>query len=213
MKTIVEEAHRVNRRVAAHATNDMATRIAAMAGVNSIEHAYSISDDVLAMMAEKKIFLVPTDYPAEFYVDGLGGAMTPEERERRLAGARRFVESSRDRVRRALKAGVRIAFGSDEYYDVPGRTRGSASLLTLQAYQEDGMAPMEVLRTATLNSAELMGWQDRIGAIEAGKLADLVAVEGDPTKDVKDLQRARFVMKGGQVIRNDAAGAPAPPRP
>jgi imidazolonepropionase-like amidohydrolase len=213
MKTIVDEAHRVNKRVAAHATDEMGTRIAATAGVNSIEHAYSIPDDVLAMMAEKKIFLVATDYPAEFYVDGLGGSMTPAERERRLAGAQRFVESSRDRVRRAMKAGVRIAFGSDEYYDVPGRTRGTASLLTLQAYQDDGMAPMEVLRTATLNAAELMGWQDRIGAIEAGKLADLVAVEGDPTKDVKDLQRARFVMKDGQVIRNDAAGASTPPRP
>lgn len=213
MKTIVEEAHRVGRRVAAHAIGDDATRIAATAGVNSIEHGYTIPDDVLAMMAEKKIFLVPTDYPAAFYVDGLGGTMAPAERERRMAGARRFEAASRERVQRALKHGVRIAFGSDEYYDVPGRTRGTASLLTLEAYQNDGMPPMEVLRAATVNAAELMGWSDRVGAIEAGKFADLVAVAGDPTSDVKALQSARFVMKDGQVIRHDEPRAATAPRP
>jgi len=104
-----------------------------------------------------------------------------------------------------VRAGVKVAFGSDEYYDTPGRTRGQASLLTLQAYQEAGMSPLEVLRAATVNSATLLGWGDRIGAIEAGKLADIIAVDGDPLKDVKDLQRVRFVMKGGEVIRGATA--------
>ena len=71
----------------------------------------------------------------------------------------------------------------------------------LQAYQEAGMAPLEVLRTATVNAAALLGWSDRIGAIETGKLADIIAVDGDPLKDVKDLQRVRFVMKGGEFVR------------
>jgi imidazolonepropionase-like amidohydrolase len=203
MKVIVEESHRVGKRVAAHATDDASTRIAAAAGVNSIEHGYSLPDDVIRTMKEKGIFLVPTDYPASFYVDALGGSATPEERKLRLTAAEGFVTRSGDRLMRAVRAGVRIAYGSDEYYDAPGQTRGQSSLLTLQSYQEAGMTPLDVLRAATLNSADLLGLGDRIGAIEAGKLADIIAVDGDPLKDVKDLQRVRFVMKGGQIVRND----------
>ena len=102
---------------------------------------------------------------------------------------------------RAVRAGVKVAFGSDEYYDTPGKTRGQTSLLTLQAYQDAGMPPLEVLRAATVNAAALLGRADRIGSIETGKLADIIAVEGDPLKDVKDLQRVRFVMKAGEVVR------------
>ena len=204
LKVIVEEAHRVGKRVAAHATDDQATRIAAEAGVNSIEHGYTLPDDVIKIMHEKGIFLVPTDYPAQFYVDALGGMVTAEQRTQRMAAAQPFVTRSADRLRRAMKAGVRIAYGSDEYYNAPGRTRGQSSLLTLQAYQEAGMLPLEVLRAATLNSADLLGMSDRVGAIESGKFADIIAVDGDPLKDVKDLQHVRFVMKGGQIVRNDA---------
>ena len=203
MKAIVEEARRVNRTVAAHAIGDTATRIAAEAGVSSIEHAYTVPDDVLRMMAAKGIYLVATDYPAEFYADALGGGgnLTPEQRRQQRAGAEQFAKSNGERLMRAVKAGVKVAFGSDEYYDAPGRTRGQSSLLTLQAYQEAGMSPLEVLRTATINSAALLGWGDRIGTIEPGKLADIIAVDGDPLKDVKDLERVRFVMKGGAIIK------------
>jgi imidazolonepropionase-like amidohydrolase len=203
MKAIVEEAKRVNRTVAAHAIGDTATRIAAEAGVSSIEHAYTVPDEVLRLMAQKGIYLVATDYPAEFYADALGGTgLSPEEQRQRRAGAEQFAKSNGERLMRAVRLGVKVAFGSDEYYNAPGRTRGQSSLLTLQAYQEAGMSPIDVLRTATLNSAALLGWGDRIGAIEAGKLADIIAVDGDPLKDVKDLQRVRFVMKGGDVVRS-----------
>lgn len=205
MRAIVEEARRVGKRVAAHAIGDTATLIAAEAGVSSIEHAYTIPDTALKLMAKKGIFLVATDYPADFYVDALGGPMTPEVRTQRMRGAQAFAKGSAERLMRATRMGVRVAFGSDEYYDVPGSTRGQASLLTLQAYQEAGMSPIDVLRTATINSAELLGMSDRIGTIEAGKLADIIAVEGDPLRDAKDLRKTRFVMKGGVVIRNDAA--------
>ena len=201
MKAIVEEAHRVGRTVAAHAIGDTATRIAAEAGVTSIEHAYTVPDEVLRMMAQKGIYLVPTDYPAEFYVDAFASSLTPEQKRQQLEGATRFAQASSARLMRAVRAGVKVAFGSDEYYDTPGRTRGQASLLTLQAYQEAGMSPLEVLRAATVNSATLLGWGERIGSIETGKLADIIAVDGDPLKDVKDLQRVRFVMKGGEVIK------------
>lgn len=206
LKVIVEEAHRVGKRVAAHATNDQGTRIAAEAGVNSIEHGYQIPDDALKMMHEKNIYLVPTDYPAEFYVDALGDpGLSAQERAERLKGAQGLVKNSSERLIRANRMGVKIAYGSDEYYNAPGQTRGQSSLLTLQAYQQAGMAPIDVIRAATLNSADLLGLGSRIGAIEAGKLADIIAVPGDPLKDVKELEHVRFVMKGGQVIRNDAA--------
>lgn len=205
MKAIVEEAHRVGRTVAAHAIGDTATRIAAEAGVTSIEHAYTIPDEVLRMMAQKGIYLVATDYPAEFYVDAFSASLTPEQKRQQLEGATQFAKSNGERLMRAVRAGVKVAFGSDEYYNAPGRTRGQSSLLTLQAYQEAGMPPLEVLRAATINSATLLGWGDRIGSIEPGKLADIIAVDGDPLKDVKDLQRVRFVMKGGEVIKGATA--------
>jgi imidazolonepropionase-like amidohydrolase len=203
MKVIVEEAHRVNKKVAAHAIGDVATRIAAEAGVDSIEHAYTIPDDVLKMMAEKKIFLVPTDYPAEFYLEAFSPNATAEQRKQQEAGVKMFVASSRNRVQRAIKAGVRIAAGSDEYYKIPGKTRGQASLLMFRAYADDGMSPLEIIRSATVNAAELLGWQNRVGAIEANKFADIIAVEGDPLKDIKELERVKFVMKGGTVIKNE----------
>lgn len=211
MKVIVSEAQRVGRRVAAHATTDLATRIAAQAGVNSIEHGYTIPDDALRMMAEKGIYLVPTDYPAEFYLglrDSTG--MAPDQWRRRREGMRQVVQSHRERLTRALRLGVRIAYGSDEYYELPGRTRGQTSLLALQAYQEAGMSPLEVIRTATTNAADLLGMADQVGSAEPGKLADLIAVEGDPMRDVRDLQRVRFVMKEGRVIRNEVAGRRVP---
>lgn len=203
MKVIVEEAHRVGKKVAAHAIGDLPTRIAAEAGVDSIEHAYVVPDDVLKIMAEKKIFLVPTDYPAEFYLEAFRPNATPEERKRAEAGVKMFTTGSRNRLKRAVSMGVRIAAGSDEYYQIPGKTRGQSSLLMFRAYAESGMTPIEIIRAATVNAAELLGWQTRIGAIETNKFADLIAVDGDPTKDITELEKVKFVMKGGTVIKNE----------
>lgn len=201
MKVIVEEAHRVNRKVAAHAIGDAATRIAAEAGVDSIEHAYTIPDDVLRMMAAKKIFLVPTDFPAEFY---LPPNLSPGERAQHLEGIKGFTSGSRERLARAIKAGVRIAAGSDEYYQVQGKTRGQASLLMFRAYNEAGMTPLEIIRAATINNSDLLaGERSLFGSIEKGKFADLIAVEGDPLKDITELEKVRFVMKGGAIIKNE----------
>lgn len=205
MKVIVEEAHRVRRKVAAHATDDMSVRIAAEAGVDSIEHAYVVSDEVLKIMAEKKIYLVPTDGPVEAYVDIFTRPRnpTPEQLKQQEESARRFVEGSRDRLRRAIKAGVPIAAGSDMYYMMQGKTRGQASLLMFRAYTEAGMSPLEIIRAATINAATLLGAEPVLGSLEASKLADIVAVEGDPLKDITELERVRFVMKGGKVVKNE----------
>ncbi|HEX8847791.1 MAG TPA: amidohydrolase family protein [Pyrinomonadaceae bacterium] len=201
MKAIVEEAHRVGRKVSAHAIGDLATRIAAEAGADSIEHAYTIPDDVLKMMAEKKIYLVPTDFPAEYY---LPPNLSPEDRARQLEGIKGFTNGSRARLARAVKAGVRIAAGSDSYYAKPGMTRGQTSLLMFRAYAEAGMSPLEIIRAATVNAADLLaGERALFGSIEKGKFADLIAVTGDPLKDVTELEHVRFVMKGGKVVKDE----------
>jgi imidazolonepropionase-like amidohydrolase len=204
MKAIVEEAHRVNRKVAAHAIGDVATRIAAEAGVDSIEHAYVVPDDVLKMMAEKKIYLVPTDYPWEFYVPlfGATGKETPEQLKQMTDGAKGFASGNNARLARAVKAGVPIAAGSDEYYQVEGKTRGEAAKLMFRAYLAAGMTPLQIIQATTVNAANLIaGEKAQFGVIEKGKFADIIAVAGDPLKDIGELERVKFVMKGGVMVR------------
>ncbi|PYT72955.1 MAG: amidohydrolase family protein [Acidobacteria bacterium] len=205
MKAIVDEAHTAGVKVAAHAIGEKATRIAAEAGADSIEHAYIVPDHVLKMMAEKHIFLVPTDGTLQTFEDMTFGARQPsaEEKSRTEKEFQPFIERSRDRLRRARKMGVPIASGSDMYLTMPKQNRGQASLLVFEAYAEAGMTPMEIIQAATRNGAELLGMLDRIGTLEAGKLADIIAVPGDPLKGVKALERAKFVMKGGAVIKNE----------
>lgn len=203
MKAIVEEAHRVHRKVAAHAIGDDATRIAAEAGVDSIEHAYVVADDVLKMMAAKKIFLVPTDYPEEVYTSFVPANATADERKDMEAGMKQFAQGSRDRLKRAVAAGVPVAAGSDEYYQMGKRTRGQSSTLIYEAYRESGMTPWQIIQAATVNASELLGWSDRIGSVEQGKFADIVATSNDPSQDITELEKVKFVMKGGEVVRNE----------
>ena len=204
MKAIVEEAHTAGVKVAAHAIGREATRIAAEAGVDSIEHAYFVPDDVLKTMAEKHIFLVPTDGIVKTFLQMSFGTRQPTESERaeREKEFAPFVKQERERLMRAVKLGVPIAAGSDMYLSMPGLTRGQASLLLYEAYAEAGMAPMDIVHAATRNAAELLGMKDRIGTLEAGKLADIIAVPSDPLKDIRALEHAKFVMKGGVVVVN-----------
>jgi imidazolonepropionase-like amidohydrolase len=205
MKVIVEEAHRVNRKVAAHAVSDMACRIAAEAGVDSIEHAYAISEATLKIMAEKKIFLIPTDAPVDVYINLLIKPRnpTPEELKQAEEQIKMFAQRGQRRIANAIKLSVPVAAGSDMYYRVPGKTRGQASLYMLRAYRESGMSTAQIIRAATSDAAQLLGLQTRLGSIEAGKLADIIAVTGDPLKDIMELERVRFVMKGGEVVKNE----------
>ena len=202
MSVIVAEARRAGRKVAAHVAGDAAARVAAASGVDSIEHGYDLPDDVLAVMAAKKIFLVPTIQPADFYVRVFGKSYGEQIREYE-AGAKRATQAKQEALARAIKAGVRIAAGSDLYYQVPGRTRGQASLAVVRSYAAAGMSPLEIIRAATIGAAELLGTREKIGVVEAGAAADLVAFDGDPLSDVNELERARFVMKGGNIIRNE----------
>src|SRR5205807_3691973 len=105
-------------------------------------------------------------------------------------------------VQRVLKSGVKFAAGTDMCWYWPGKTCGQASVITLLNLRKAGMPALDVIRAITVNAAEMLGWQDKIGAIEPGKFADLIAVAGDPLADIHELERVRFVMKGGQVVRS-----------
>jgi imidazolonepropionase-like amidohydrolase len=204
LKAIVDQAHTSKVKVAAHATDDHATRIAVEAGVDSVEHGYEIQDDVLKLMAQRHIFLVPTDSTAEGYFAMENGnrPMSGEERARLMEKYKARVASNGDRLRRAIAAGVPIAAGSDVWQSWPGKTRGQASLAMLEAYAEEGMKPAEIIRAATSSAAELIGGLPFVGTIEKGKSAYIIAVPGDPLTDPTALEHARFVMRRGEIVKN-----------
>lgn len=207
-KAIVEDAHRLGMKVAAHATSKVAIQTAIDAGVDSIEHGDEATDEELRQMKDKGIFLVATDLwtnGRQYEYFSLFDAFTPADTAALKAAEQKTTEQFKDRLQRALKIGVKIAMGSDMWCLWPGKTRGEASLLELEELQKNGMSNIEIIRSSTLNAAELMGWSDRVGEIAAGKFADIIAVAGDPVQDVTSLQHARFVMKGAMVVRNDMA--------
>ena len=117
---------------------------------------------------------------------------------------KRYSESSTRRLQNAMKLGVKIAAGSDMWFHYPDKTRGEATVMVLvTGLHGEGMAPADQIRAMTVSAAELLGWQDRVGTIEPNKFADLIAVAGDPLQDIGELQRVKFVMKGGRVVRNE----------
>jgi imidazolonepropionase-like amidohydrolase len=199
IKVIMEEANNSHRPVAAHVTDDETARLVVEAGVTSIEHGYILSDETLKLMVKNNTYLVPTDGPTDSYV--LGPHLTPEERTQLAAGVKGFRERSQDRLRRAVKAGVSIAAGSDSYVQVPGKSRGQAAQGMFSAYAEAGMTPSEIIKAATINAATLLGWHDRIGSLEPGRFADIVAVSGNPLENIESLSKVVFVMKDGKIVK------------
>jgi len=195
MRAIAEEAHKLGRKVAAHAHGTQSIKDAIRAGVDSIEHSSLIDDEGLRLAKEQGTFLVFDIYNDDYILQqGAQAGMLPEsiEKERKLGGLQR------ENFRRASQAGARMAFGTDGgVYPHGDNARQFALMVRL------GMAPLEAIRAATTNAAELLGWSDRVGALRPGFFADLIAVEGDPLTDISTLERVQFVMKGGQAVRND----------
>jgi imidazolonepropionase-like amidohydrolase len=207
LAAVVEEAHREHLKVAVHAFEAATIQTAIDAGADSIEHGNEVSAGQLEEMRKKGIFfdLTPTFYGGFFLkVEEPSIVMSPA-----FHAADVYTEARRQRydqlVGRVLKSGVRFAAGSDMCWFYPGKTRGEASVATLLNLRQAGMPALDVIRAITTNAAAMLGRSDRIGAIEPGKFADLVAVAGDPVADITELQRVRFVMKDGRVVRNDLA--------
>ena len=206
LTSVVEEAHREHLKVAVHASDATSIQTAIDAGADSIEHGNSATDEQLKKMREKGIYLVltPTFYGGFFLkITEPSIVMSAAKHAAELAAAARGRTRYEALVQRVMKSGVKFAMGSDMCWFYPGKTRGQASTATFVNLRQAGMPALDVIRAITINAAEVLGWQDRIGAIEPAKLADLVAVSGDPVADIGELERVRFVMKGGQVVRND----------
>jgi imidazolonepropionase-like amidohydrolase len=196
IRVIVEEAHRQKLKVAAHATTPEGIKNAITAGVDSIEHGHRADREDLEMMKAKGTFLVPTVGVIDAIFESTkNDPMTPERRARLEA----LLQSIQQEVQQAMSLGVKIASGFDA--GTPERQGRNADELV--ALTRRGMPPLEAIRAATVNAAELMGWQENVGAIESGRYADLIAVEGDPVKDITLLQHVKFVMKGGSVVKDE----------
>jgi imidazolonepropionase-like amidohydrolase len=189
LKAIVDETHRERHKVASHAMALYGVHNSIEAGVDSIEHGNYIADEDLKAMVAHGTFYVPTIYVGAYVAEG-----------RAAAGAPVWVKMlsiHEETFRRAMKAGVKIAFGTDA-----GGFAWTVNPAKEFAYMVKwGMTPAQALRSATTSAAELLGWSDQIGSIEAGKFADIVAVPGDPLADVSQLEKVDFVMKGGKVYK------------
>ncbi|MGO9458294.1 MAG: amidohydrolase family protein [Acidimicrobiales bacterium] len=190
LAVIVDEAHRAGLRVAAHAHGDQGIRAAIEAGIDCIEHGSLMSDETLDLLVERGRFLVPTTYLA----DGMDVSRAAPELQ---AKAAEVFPRAKETVSKAIRRGARIACGTDAPAIPHGRNAKE-----LVALVERGMTPLQALRAATTVSAELIDVDDR-GRLEAGLLADVVAVPGDPLVDITATERVCFVMKGGLIYRND----------
>jgi imidazolonepropionase-like amidohydrolase len=208
MKAIVEEAHSQHLKVAAHAVSAGSIQTAIDGGADSIEHGNDVTDEQLKAMRDKGIFIdiTPTFWGGFFTKISEPTIVISPALKSDLAAS---DERRRQRVavftQRILKSGVKFAAGSDMCWFYPGKTRGQASATIFSNLHDAGMPALDILRAVTTNAAEMLGWQDRVGAVEPGKFADLVAVSGDPIADIHELERVRFVMKGGQVVKNELA--------
>jgi len=196
MRVIVEEAHKQGRKVAAHATTPQGIQNAITAGVDSIEHGHGANRQNLEMMKEKGVFLVPTvgaiDAMSERFRNEL---RTPEQKQRMEQRLRGIQEA----IQLAMSLGVKIASG----FDASEEGAQGKNAEELAGLVKRGMTSADAIRAATVNAAELMSWQDDIGAVEAGRYADLIAVEGDPLNEITVLRQVKFVMKGGKVIKDE----------
>ena len=193
MKAIVADAHRLGRKVAAHAHGGEGIRLASEAGVDSIEHGTYIDEAGIATLKKNGTYMVPTIYLNNWLMENMDKIGMPEFYRKKEIDVAKVSFAN---MARAMQAGVKIAFGTDAAVYPHG-----LNARQFATYVKMGFTPLQAIQSATLNAADLLGWSDRIGAIEPGKFADIIGVEGDPTRDVTTLERVQWVMKGGEVYK------------
>ena len=189
LRTAVEEAARLGKRVAVHATGEPGTLYAAQAGVSSIDHANQLGDETVRIMREKRIFAVPTFAIFEYFAEH-------PESPAQAAREHRMLDFKVQEFRKQIASGVPMAVGSDVGPFAHGTQARELVLMV-----KFGMSPLAVLQADLLNGAKLLGWDGQIGALEAGYLADIIAVSGDPLEDIGAVENVGFVMKAGIVYR------------
>jgi imidazolonepropionase-like amidohydrolase len=197
MKAIVADAHRLGRKVAAHAHGAEGVRWASEAGVDSIEHGHLMDDAAIATLKKNGTYLVPTLFLTEYMQKNMDRSDVPEYSKQKM---RWIASAAQQNVKKAFDAGVKVAFGTDAAVYPHGLNAGE-----FHVYVNLGMTPLAAIQTATINASDLLGPKYLVGSLEPGKWADVVAVDGDPTKDVSILEHVKFVMKGGTVYKNDYA--------
>ena len=195
LKTAVDEAHRLGRRVAVHSHSDAAALSAVKAGADSIEHGSFVTPSTLALMKKRGTYLVADLLAADWSVGLLGPAINMSAHE--TMKAKQTYEPFLQAVRNAVRLGVKIAYGTDAGGYPHGRNGEQFAMLV-----REGMTSVQAIQSATKVAAELLGRADKLGSIESGKIADLVAVAGDPTRDIKAMTDVVFVMKDGEIIRS-----------
>jgi imidazolonepropionase-like amidohydrolase len=195
MKAIVAEAHRLGRKVAAHAHGAEGVRWASEAGVDSIEHGHLMDDASIATLKKNGTYLVPTLYLMDWNKENMAKRNLPDYVVRKMEMVTQVGQAN---VKKAFAAGVKIGFGTDAAVYPHGLNAHEFAV-----YVRLGMTPLQAIQTATVNDADLLGWSDKIGTLEAGKFADIIAVDGDPLKDVTTLQNVKFVIKGGELVKNE----------
>jgi imidazolonepropionase-like amidohydrolase len=197
VRMAVAEAARHGVPVMAHAHATAGIKLAIRAGVRSIEHGTFLDDEAIRLLVEHGTYLVPTLYIGDYYIEQ-GSPSGYQDKMVELS--KKYKDEHYRWVGKAIRAGVKIAAGSDF-----GGYDATINAGEIEALHRAGMTPMQAIHAATKVGAELLGWQERIGTIEKGKLADLIAVPGDALADLSALRRVRFVMIGGKVARHDAA--------
>jgi imidazolonepropionase-like amidohydrolase len=195
MKAIVADAHRLGRKVAAHAHGAEGVRWASEAGVDSIEHGHLMDDAAIATLKKNGTYLVPTLFLGEYMEKNMDRSDVPEYSKQKM---RDVIAAMRKNTGKAFAAGVKVAFGTDAAVYPHGLNAGE-----FHVYVQLGMTPLAAIQTATINASDLLGPKYLVGVLEPGKWADLVAVDGDPTKDVTLLEHVKFVMKSGAVYKNE----------
>jgi imidazolonepropionase-like amidohydrolase len=197
LQAIAEEAHKLGRRVAAHAHGTQSIKDSIRAGIDTIEHSSLIDDEGIALAKEHGTYLDFDIYNDDYILqEGLKAGMLPEsvEKEKKLG------RLQRENFRKAFQAGCKMGFATDAgVYPHGDNAKQFAKMV------EWGMQPMDAIRAATINSADAIGWPTKVGSLEPGYYADLIAVSGDPLSDVRVLESVKFVMKGGTIVKNDLA--------
>lgn len=201
IRAAVDEAHRAGLTVAVHVSGGEGARNAILGGADSIEHGFDLSDELLRLMKEKGTFLVGTDLPAQ-HLQKMGFTKRLD-----LGPGLSLSDRILDRLKRAYKIGVKMAFGTDVLLELPDESRGEMALEYLDVWRAAGIPPAQILKSMTTNAAELMRIQKQRGAVAAGLAADLIATPENPLEDIMTLRRVRFVMKEGKVIEPAQADA------
>jgi imidazolonepropionase-like amidohydrolase len=195
LRAAIADAHRLGRKVAAHAHGAQGILWASEAGVDSIEHGSYIDDAGIAAMKAHGTYLVPTLYLSDWFFENAPKMNVPPSM---LAKGKEVMPAARKNIAHAFASGVKVGFGTDAAVYPHGLNAHEFAVMV-----KLGLTPLQAIQAATVNDADLLGWSDKVGVIEPSHYADIIAVDGDPLQDVTTLERVKFVMKGGVVYKNE----------